>query len=281
MGNNVTIAQFALLLLTTLLFSGAFALGLHNIRHAADLAPAAPSPSIGLPARAAIAAATLFDLILLIWRAITESKLSLPLSNHFDAFTLLALLLAVALIYFRWTRHLRSLSLFLLPMIVAFLLLGALLSLFSSQTYDYGNIWIRLHIGTIIAGTLCFTLGCVGGIVYLIAHRQLKHTSHRWKGLPPLASIEKFNQWMINLGFPLLTIAMLTGVLRVVQDPNLFQRTPLLWKITLAILAWLVYAVIAHLPLAPRFRGPRAAWLWIIGFALFLGGFIIANGIRT
>ena len=189
------------------------------------------------------------------------------------------------LIYLRWTRHLRNLSFFLLPMIVVLLLLGAFLSILFPRPYGYGGIWMRLHIATIIAGTFCFALGCVGGIVYLIAHRQLKHrgldSSHRWIGLPPLASIEKFNQWMIYLGFPLLTIAIITGTLRVIQEPDLLQRTPLLWKISLAILSWLVYAVIAHLPLAPRFRGPRAAWLWIIGFALFLGGFVAANGIRV
>jgi len=138
---------------------------------------------------------------------------------------------------------------------------------------------------TIIAGTVCFALGCVGGAVYLLAHRQLKHkgldASHRWIGLPPLASIEKFNQWMVYLGFPLLTFAMITGVLLVIQEPDFFHRVPLLWKIATTALAWLVYAVLANLPFTPRLRGPSAAWLWIIGFALFLGGFVVASGIRT
>jgi ABC-type uncharacterized transport system permease subunit len=286
---NITLSQFALLLLTSGLFAGAFIVGLRNIRRVTDHTAAAgtgsASGSIGTPARAAIAIATLLDLALLLWRAVSEKRLSLPLSNHFDAFTLLALLLAIVFIYLRWTRYLRNLSFFLLPMIVVLLLLGAVLSLLFPQPYAYGGIWMRLHIATIIAGTFCFALGCVGGIVYLIAHRQLKHrgldSSHRWTGLPPLASIEKFNQWMIYLGFPLLTIAIITGTLRVIQEPDLLQRTPLLWKILLAILSWFVYAVIAHLPLAPRFRGTRAAWLWIIGFALFLGGFVVANGIRV
>ncbi|MGN6367819.1 MAG: cytochrome c biogenesis protein CcsA [Phycisphaerae bacterium] len=286
---NITLAQFALLFVTSALFAVAFVAGLRNLRHATDAAGLPGSEkrpvSIGPVARAAIAVGTLLDLALLLWRASNENRLTLPLSNHFDAFTLLAFLLAIVLIYLRWTRHLRNLSFFLLPMIVVLLLLGALLSILFPQAYAYGGIWMRLHIATIIAGTFCFALGCVGGIVYLIAHRQLKHrgldASHRWIGLPPLASIEKFNQWMIYLGFPLLTIAILTGTLRVVQEPGILQHTPLLWKISLGILSWLVYAVIAHLPLAPRFRGPRAAWLWIIGFALFLGGFVVANGIRV
>ncbi|HUO08763.1 MAG TPA: cytochrome c biogenesis protein CcsA [Phycisphaerae bacterium] len=290
---DITHLQFALLFLTSLLFAGAFILGLRNFRHASTVGSilhrgaTGPEASMGIPARTAIAIATVLDLALLLWRAASENKLSLPLSNHFDAFTLLALLLAIVLIYLRWTRHLRSLAFFLLPMIVVLLIMGAALSLYAPQNYYYGSIWMDVHIVSIIAGTLCFALGCVGGIVYLIAHRQLKQKgsagvdgSRRWIGLPPLASIEKFNQWMIYLGFPLLTIAIITGALRVIQEPDILQRTPLLWKISLATLSWLVYAVIAHLPLAPRFRGPRAAWLWIIGFALFIGGFVVASGIR-
>lgn len=283
---NISVAQFGLLFLTSILFAAAFVMGLRNIRRAVGGMGVAPeSASVGVAARSAIATATVLDLILLLWRAASENKLSLPLSNHFDAFTLLAFLLALVLIYLRWTRHLRNLSFFLLPMITALLLLGGFLSMWWPQSYAYGGIWMRVHIVTIIAGTVCFALGCVGGVVYLIADRQLKRrgldSSHRWIGLPPLASVEKFNQWMIYLGFPLLTVAIITGTLRVIQEPDILQRAPLLWKISLAILSWLVYAVIAHLPLAPRFRGPRAAWLWIVGFALFLGGFFVASGIRV
>lgn len=287
--------QLSLLALTGLLFAAAFALGWRHMRRLAEGtvpvgALANSAASMGPASRAAIMVATLLDIGLLVWRAASEHKLTLPLSNHFDAFLLLALLLAIVLVYFRWTRHLRSFSFFLLPMIVILLFLGAMLSILSPQGYEYGSIWARFHILTIIAGTVCFSLGCVGGAVYLIAHRQLKHkggvggrldASHRWNGLPPLASIEKFNQGMVYLGFPLLTVAIFTGMLRAAQEPDVLRHAGMVWKIALAALAWVVYAVLAHLPLAPRFRGPNAAWLWIIGFALFIGGFVAANWMRV
>ena len=155
---NITVGQFALLVVTTILFAAAFVIGLRNIRHATDGATESGrgSGSIGTTARAAIGIATLLDLALLLWRASNENRLSLPLSNHFDAFTLLAFLLAIVLLYLRWTRHLRNLSFFLLPMIVVLLLLGALLSILFPRPYGYGGIWMRLHIATIIAGTFCF-----------------------------------------------------------------------------------------------------------------------------
>ena len=45
-------------------------------------------------------------------------------------------------------------------------------------------------------------------------------------------------------------------------------------KIILAVAGRrLVYAVLLHLPLAPLFRGRRAAWLSIVGFVLLLSVF--------
>jgi ABC-type uncharacterized transport system permease subunit len=280
---NIHLSQFLFLLLTTGLFAAAFLLGLRHMHKTVGDRAIAPS-SMGKSARLFILLGTLCDLGLLVWRAVTEEKLSLPLSNHFDAFLVLALLLAILLVYFRWTKNLRSLAFFLLPMIIIILLLGGLLALLSPDAYPYGSIWTRLHIVTVIVGTVCFALGCVGGAVFLLAHRQLKHKSHafdptfRWIGLPPLGSIEKFNQRMVYLGFPLLTVAMLTGILRLAQQPELLRSSALLSKIALALLAWIIYGLLLSPAIAPRIRGTRAAWLWIIGFGLLIGGYVAARG---
>jgi ABC-type uncharacterized transport system permease subunit len=83
---------------------------------------------------------------------------------------------------------------------------------------------------------------------------------------------------MVYLGFPLLTVAMVTGFLRIGQAYAAQTQPTSIWaispKLTLSVLAWLTYGVLLHLPLAPSFRGQRAAWLSIVGFVLFLGGFI-------
>jgi ABC-type uncharacterized transport system permease subunit len=170
---------------------------------------------------------------------------------------------------------------------VILLLIGALLSLVhrNTESHSYVNAWTLLHIITIFAGTICFVLGFVGGIIYLLADRQLRRKgldkSHRWIGLPPLASLEKFNQWMIYVGFPLLTIATVAGILRIAQshatpppDAPMASQTI---KIAMGSLSWAVYAVLLHVPLNPRFRGPRAAWLSILGFILFIGAFVAAR----
>ncbi len=274
--------QIHLTFLASVIFAVAFILGLRHTRRLVASPEGLSSPdagSMGLGSRILVLSATALCLALLLWRVIAAGKPSLPMTNHLDAFLFLSLLLTGMLVYFRWTRHLGGLAFFLLPMIAVLLSLGATLAILNGADYQYTNHWARLHILTVVAGSVCFALGCVGGIVYLLAHRQLKHkgldASHHWIGLPPLASIEKFNRIMIYLGFPLLTVAMITGALRLTQDPQTLHAP---WfaspKVITAILAWAVYALLIHVPLAPAIRGQRAAWLSILGFVLFLTAFV-------
>jgi ABC-type uncharacterized transport system permease subunit len=171
-------------------------------------------------------------------------------------------------------------------MIVILLLIGMLLALGrgnASQAPDYANVWTLLHMVTLIAATLCFALACVGGVVYLLADRQLRRKgldgSHRWVGLPPLGSIEKFNRWLIFGGFPLLSISTVAGILRLAQE-RAASTQPAAGgghaKIAMGIVSWLIYAVLLHVPLNPSFRGRRAAWLSIAGFILFIATFVAA-----
>jgi ABC-type uncharacterized transport system permease subunit len=282
------VLQYVALAATAGLFAAGFVLGLRHMKKAAaEIGEAAHS--MGFPARFTVMLAAVSAAVLLVWRAVSEGRLTLPLTNHFDAFLVLALLLAIVLMYFRLTRHLRALSFFMLPMIAAMLILGGILEAVSPGPYHYENFWTRIHIVTVVTGSVCFALACVCAAVYLMADRQLKHRNspgamgvpqprRRWIWFPPLASMEKVNQWMVYLGFPLLTIAMVTGFLRIAQAQSSTTQSAtlgtILPKLTFAALAWLIYAVLLHLPLAPSFRGQRAAWLSIIGFVLFLGGFV-------
>jgi ABC-type uncharacterized transport system permease subunit len=283
--------QLALLAVTGLLFAAGFVLGFWHMRAAAAARQTAAASagglphdaSMGVPARAVVIAATALGAGLFAWRAASEGGMALAVSNPFDAFLALGLLLSLTVMYFRWTRHLRSLAFFLQPMIVILLGLGLVLAVIhrghAGDEQNFLHAWTFIHLIAIITATICFALACVGGAVYLLADRQLRRkgldASHRWIGLPPLASIEKFNRWMIVAGFPLLSIATVAGILRMTQTAS--PGTGLHVKIALGISSWLVYALLLYIPLTPSFRGRRAAWLSIIGFVLFIGAFAAAK----
>ncbi len=266
-----TQAQCTVMLIGAAAFMAIFVARLRIMRlSAADIAAAVPISSL----RGGVAALA-YMILMVLWRFATVGRVGV--FSHIDAFLLLGLLLTGMLFYFRRAQHLSSMALFILPMISGVLLLGSVLTLTSGRTFDYRSSWAELHILIVVVGSACFALGCVGGIVYLLADRQLRLRNRpgaeRWLFLPPLASMEKFNQLMVALGFPMLTVACIMGFFHVSH-----WDSPLIIKTILAMTAWLVYAILLNIRRAPAFRGKRAAWLNIIGFLILLATYIAVNG---
>lgn len=275
--------QLALLWLAGLCFALAFLFGWHSLRAVptGDAIGAQGPARLGPGARTGFAAGVLLALLLVVWRLMAEGRTptrpAVPLSNFFDSFLLLGLFLAALGAYFRYTQHLRSLAFFLLPMIAIVLLVGGVLGLLYHRAFDYGSALNIAHVVCVMGGSACFAAGCVGGTAYLLADRQLRR-KRAWLRFPSLASLERFNQHAVLIGFPLLTAAMITGALRAHQvrpaDPGAISP-----KIILAVVVWLIYGTLLHIRLAPSFRGRRAAWLSIVGFGLLLSVFFAVLGV--
>jgi len=74
----------------------------------------------------------------------------------------------------------------------------------------------------------------------------------------------------VTLGFALLTIGLITGLVEALQG-SAGGRTPpgsrwfLQPKVLLAFCVWVVYALVLHAPINPSFRGRKAAMLSILG----------------
>ena len=82
--------------------------------------------------------------------------------------------------------------------------------------------------------------------------------------LPEAADLEKATYRMVAFGFPFLTLGIATGAYWANQAWGRYWG----WddKEVAALVTWLVYATYLHLRRLPRTRGPRAAWVAVIGF---------------
>ncbi len=140
-----------------------------------------------------------------------------------------------------------------------------------------GGCWLAFHIGLMLLGNAALSLAGLGGILYLIQDRQLKAKKFGffYRRLPSLEQLDHLNYWCLTIGFPLLTLGIITGSLYAQYTLGSFWRFDP--KEVLTVIAWLIYAVLLHERLAVGWRGRRAAWLAIGGFLVLAITFVGAN----
>jgi ABC-type uncharacterized transport system permease subunit len=128
---------------------------------------------------------------------------------------------------------------------------------------SYGNLFLILHVGLALAAFAGFTLAAGLAGLYLWEERRLKRRAAdilRMR-LPPLASLERLTWRTILVSLPLLTLALVIGIVRQQRDGGRFDALE-----AVTLLAWLVYGAV----LALRPTGRRAAFFALGGFALVI-----------
>jgi len=225
--------------------------------------------------RACFWVGTLIVVGTLIWHSADRERW-LPLGDNFSALVWLALLLALFIAYMQRTRPLVALNGFLLPIVVV-LLIGA--GIFGRlQPHQYvATAWTGVHLVTVYAGSAAFAVAAAGGLMYLLANRRLRNKSTMPSmNLGSLERLEHLTLYAVTVGFPLLTLGLITGLVLILSDPknSLGARWFTSPKVLLAFCVWVIYGLVLHSPLNPSFRGRRAALLSVLGFVLMVGTLI-------
>jgi ABC-type uncharacterized transport system permease subunit len=217
----------------------------------------------------------------LLWHVITRQTGNwLPLEDNFEAFIWLAVLLAGFVLYVQRTRPLGGLDWFVMPIVIILLIAAGVLGKAKPQEY-VGTTWYWIHIMTAFGGALAFAVACATGAMYLQANRRLR--SKTLPNGPVLGSLERLERitfTSVTLGFALLTIGLVTGLVRVLKtdgQTRLGEHWYTSPKVLLAFSVWVVYAIILHAPINPSFRGRKVAMLSIFGFALMIVTLVAVN----
>jgi cytochrome c-type biogenesis protein CcsB len=127
-----------------------------------------------------------------------------------------------------------------------------------------------LHVSLLIFSYAAFLMTTIGGVMYLIQERELKAKSFgaAFYRLPALNTCDEIGYRSVTIGFVLLTLGMVTGIIWNSQrDGKLWHNDP---KEVLALVTWCVYLFLIHYRLTAGWRGRRTAWLAIAGFAIVL-----------
>ncbi len=213
----------------------------------------------------------------------------LPVSNMFESlsFFIWAVLLVYLIIesFFR----LPSLASFILPIITVFTML---IAIFAGDPGVPGTVepqlrsgWFYLHVGFAFIGYATFAVAFATAVMYLIQRRQLKTKKSFdsvFHKLPSLEVLDNLNQKLINMGFPLFTIAIAAGIYWAHQSEILGPNWPNDPKVVFTGITWLLYAALFHIRLLALTRGKRVAHLTIVAFVFvvltFIGTRYLASG---
>jgi ABC-type uncharacterized transport system permease subunit len=127
----------------------------------------------------------------------------------------------------------------------------------------YGNLFLVLHVGLVLAAFAGFTLAAALAGLYLLEDRRLKrHASNILSlRLPSLVVLERLSVRTVAVALPLLTLGLAAGFVRLDEKGGGFDAL-----MAVTVLTWLVYGSF----LAVRPTGRRGAYVLVIGFALVI-----------
>lgn len=230
------------------------------------------------PIQALLGLITALCLGAFVFRIAFEHKAWVPVQAHVDGLLLIGLLLAPSIIYIQSRPKLFGLSLFAMPLLALILLWGVCATLWTYRPFNlesFAPAWTVFHLSVTYVGLLGCGIGAAGGAMYLFVQGRLKAKAGLGQ-VSPMASLETLETLIVRaatLGFVLLTLSLVSGLVMVTQSEQTSSLGKAWWttpKVWLAAAAWVVYAVLINVRSFSTVRGRRAAWLAIAGLVLVL-----------
>jgi ABC-type uncharacterized transport system permease subunit len=189
--------------------------------------------------------------------------------------------LAVASVFFLvwWLYDAISLGLFALPVTFFMVFIPALgpdRYTFPSQGVRVS--WLIAHITALLLAYVALGFSLLASILYLAQERRLKakpktlllasgRTALDW--LPPLDTLERISEAMLEFGFPCMTVGLVIGSV-LAQETSLGAAYFLDPKIIAAFVSWAIYVLLLLVRRGAGLRGRKAAYLSGAVFAVMV-----------
>lgn len=202
----------------------------------------------------------------------------MPLTQRYESFSFFAAVAALAYLVAYARYRIASLSVFAFPVIF-------LLTFLANVAYDEGatipdaiqNNWIYIHTPLIFLGYAALFISFAGSIMYLLQEHRLKSktTAGFYNRLPALDVCDDLSYRSLAIGFPLITLGIVSGALWAQLEWGPFWVTDP--KILISLFTWSIYLMLIHYRFISGWRGRRAAYLAIAGFLSVLLSFLGAS----
>ena len=139
------------------------------------------------------------------------------------------------------------------------------------------NNLLGIHVVNALLGYSGFTISAVYGFLYLTLYNDLKHNRFGliFNRLPNLEVLEKLSFYSSVIGFILLTVAIIIGVIWL---PSAFPKFSFLDpKLIGTGIVWMLYGAGIFTKFFSRWRGKKLILLSITGFLIAIFSTILTN----
>jgi cytochrome c-type biogenesis protein CcsB len=205
---------------------------------------------------------------------LASTEKHLPLTNMQESLSFFSLMTIVAFLIFERRYKVTTLGSFVTPVALVMLAVSSTLHAGARQLPPIlQSNWFWIHALLAFISYAAFTIAFGVAVIYLIQRHFLKtkHFGGLFQKLPPLETLDEISYRCFAIGFPLLTIAIISGAIWSEKAIGSYWA----WdpKQTWSLITWLIYAALLHGRLTIGWRGKRAAILSIIGFVVLLTTF--------
>ena len=212
-----------------------------------------------------------------------------PLTNLYESLVFFALTIAVVYLLMERKFGIKTAGAFVTPF--PFLIM-AYASLNPNEIQPLvpalQSNWLISHVVTCFIGYAAFAVSFGVSFLYLFKVRAERGPTKSKKGefldyLPASDLLDEVGYKTIAIGFPLLTIGIITGAFWA----NVAWGTYWSWdpKETWSLIVWLIYAAYLHARITKGWKGKKAALLSIVGFSAtlfcYLGVNLVLSGLHS
>ncbi len=211
-----------------------------------------------------------------------------PLTNLYESLVFFALTVAVVYLLMEKKFGIKTAGAFVTPfpfIIMAYASLNP--SEIQPLVPALQSNWLISHVVTCFVGYAAFAVSFGVSFLYLFkvnAEKKASRTGDTFLGFLPASDLlDEVGYKTIAIGFPLLTIGIITGAFWA----NVAWGTYWSWdpKETWSLIVWLIYAAYLHARITKGWKGKKAALLSIVGFTAtlfcYLGVNLILSGLHS
>lgn len=229
---------------------------------ATDAAPVRPRRGVAWAADRAVEVALVCMTLALVVRSVAVGHA--PFSNQYEFACSFAWGITAAYVFFERRYGVRALSLMVLPLALVMLLYASTVGAEARPLMPalQNHLLLTLHVITAVIAYGAAAVSAGAAVLYLL-RPHLKSRS-----IPSEELLDEIGYRAVVITFPLLTIMIILGALWA----NIAWGRYWSWdpKETAALFTWLIYGAYLHARVVRGWRGSRAAWLLILGFAAIL-----------